>query len=252
MTKPCREPIDLGAPQTTEEPSKRARGGNGGVPNASNHNSIPLSQWHAVLDGNFELSTRAALEFALKSSGVAVSGMISTKTTHLIVGQRTKDIEYSNKYKKAVEYCICVITEQDAWSSLGCQPPKKDERAVQFIRMDTSVQPVWRGARQIASKLSPTGRATCKGCGKRIKKSMMQIQFKENSLVQMLKKGGHESSRRGFIEDTGYPGFHIVAPRTYWVHAGCVNRGNENAKHKFERDWNSICDFIDSFDTDNK
>ncbi len=92
------------------------------------------------------MSSDAVLESALKASGVTVTGLISTKTTHLIVGERTKDVEQSYKYKKAVEYAFSIVTEQDAWSSLGCQPPRKDELVVQFLCMDTSVLPAWRSA----------------------------------------------------------------------------------------------------------
>eukprot|EP00339_Tiarina_fusa_P022524 CAMPEP_0117051576 /NCGR_PEP_ID=MMETSP0472-20121206/35632_1 /TAXON_ID=693140 ORGANISM="Tiarina fusus, Strain LIS" /NCGR_SAMPLE_ID=MMETSP0472 /ASSEMBLY_ACC=CAM_ASM_000603 /LENGTH=359 /DNA_ID=CAMNT_0004765835 /DNA_START=63 /DNA_END=1142 /DNA_ORIENTATION=+ len=90
-----------------------------------NDEPLPLTQWRVVLTGDFVVKSRPILEQALKSKGVTVTGSISGKTTHLILGESGRN-EWgkptgigSSKYNQAVDKKLSIIKEKEIWAILS-------------------------------------------------------------------------------------------------------------------------------------
>lgn len=86
---------------------------------------LPLHRWRVVLTGDFVFKPKATLEKALRKKGISVTGSVSGKTTHLILGKSGTN-EYgrptgkgSRKYNEAVAKHLFIVSERDAWAVLG-------------------------------------------------------------------------------------------------------------------------------------
>uniref|UniRef100_A0A7S3DXH8 H15 domain-containing protein n=1 Tax=Entomoneis paludosa TaxID=265537 RepID=A0A7S3DXH8_9STRA len=86
---------------------------------------LPMEEWRVVLTGDFVVKAKALLEQELKNKGVAVTGSVSGKTTHLILGKSGVN-EYgkktgvgSSKYNQAVEKGLAILSETEVWAVLS-------------------------------------------------------------------------------------------------------------------------------------
>lgn len=93
-------------------------------PPTTDDSSLPLDQWRVVLTGDFVVKPKAVLEGAVKDKGGAVTGSVSGKTTHLILGESgvndygKKTGVGSSKHNQAVERGLTIVTEREAWAIL--------------------------------------------------------------------------------------------------------------------------------------
>lgn len=207
--------------------------------------SLPLKDWRVVITGHFVQKPRSELEVALKAAGVAVTGAVSNKTTHLILGDCSKNNEFgkltgvgSTKHKEAIDRDLSIISESQIWSVLN----------VNAFPNDIAYPPLkgsWLGLSQLGEKNSTSGRARCRGCDKMIAKGAIQIRFCDHSLFRMLSSGKNWASSidRNFVH-TPYPGFATVGRVTFFVHSTCVALANEKRRLQFDHDWAHIRGYI--------
>ena len=78
--------------------------------------SGPMSGFTVVITGLFEVADRKDVEKFLKNLGAKVTSGVSSRTSFLVAGTRleigNRPVSTTNKYKKAVEMGLSILTEE--------------------------------------------------------------------------------------------------------------------------------------------
>ena len=75
-----------------------------------------MSGFTVVITGLFEVADRKDVEKFLKNLGAKVTSAVSSRTSFLVAGTRleigNRPVNTTNKYKKAVEMGLSILTEE--------------------------------------------------------------------------------------------------------------------------------------------
>lgn len=212
--------------------------------------TIPLSKWRIVMTGVFSIRPRSELESTLKSNDVVITAAVSSKTTHLIIGNSSGTNEFgkptgvgSSKHRAAVIRSLPIVSEAEIWSLLT--NTSLTDRVAEVDEVPPPLFGNWLGLKRISEKKSKSGRARCRGCDHFIEKGDIQLRMGDESLFSMvaLNNGWYTKYERNFVK-TAFPGFSSIGRVTFFVHGGCIDEANEKRELQFDNDWAKIRGYI--------